>query len=94
MNLTYEICLADYEVILPEIAEIIKAKYLFHEKLIEYEEWWLLGKVGNLCVKFERYEGYYFSKFEASDLAFNVGKSLLWKVYLEQGGNPNTQAKP
>ncbi len=104
MEITYEVCLADYELFLPEMANIIKATYepgsyskaedSFHSNSIDLEEWVLLGEVGRLVVKFERYEGYYFSIFEASDQAFQAGKLLLWKNYIAQGGNAAAQEKP
>ena len=104
MEMTYEICLADYEPLLPEMANIIKAKYEpgsysqaennFHTNCIDLEEWVLLGELGSLVVKFEKYEGYYFSKFEASDQPFKEGKFLLWRSYIAQGGNAAVQENP
>lgn len=100
----YETCLADYESLLSEMAHIIGAEYeagsfskaeeIFHEQSIRSAEWRLTGEYGFLVVKFEEYEGYYFSKFQASNLEFQEGKALLWRSYLEQGGNPNAQEKP
>ncbi|MFN8917525.1 MAG: hypothetical protein ACK5VU_07765 [Burkholderiales bacterium] len=101
---SYEICLADYESVLPALARLLNAKYevgaflkaeeRFHEQRQPLFEWQLSGEFGRLSVKLEEHEGYYFSTFEASDKAFEEGKNLLWQSYLEQGGNPNAQERP
>lgn len=104
MLASYEICLADYESILPKLACIIQATYEagafskaeeeFHGQSLRSKEWRLSGERGSLTVTLEEYEGYYFSKFEALGAEFQEGKVLLWENYLKQGGNPNAQEKP
>ncbi|GAA5162127.1 hypothetical protein [Viridibacterium curvum] len=104
MIATYEICLPDYEPLLPELARIIRAHYEagsfaraeeeFHALSAEAKEWHLSGECGQLTVSFEKHEGYYFSRFQASGSELQKGKALLWKSYLDQGGNPDAQEKP
>lgn len=104
MGTPYEICLADYECLLPELARVIGTDYAhgsfaraedeFHRTGEVTLEWQLRGKFGGLIIKLEEYEGYYFSRFEAPEPQFRTGKELLWKAYLAQGGNPDAQEKP
>jgi len=101
---SYEICLADYESVLPALAKLLNANYdvgaflkaeeRFHEQRQLLSVWQLSGEYGRLSVRLEEHEGYYFSTFEASDQAFEEGKSLLWQTYLQQGGNRNAQERP
>ena len=104
MRTPYKICLADYECLLPALARIIGAEYtngLFEQAEENFcntredtFEWKLLGNFGRLVIKLEKYEGYYFSAFEAPEPQFQAGKELLWKAYLAQNGNANAQEKP
>ena len=104
MGTPYEICVAEFECLLPDIARIIGADYIpgsferadgaFHNGGEDTSEWQLRGKFGYLMIKLEKHEGYYFSRFDAIEPQFQTGKELLWKAYLAQGGNPGAQAKP
>lgn len=100
----YQICLPDYEVILPRLAQLISAEYTrgsfdsaeqtFHASGKDSEEWILNGACGRLTVTFEKYEGYFFSSFTAPEPQHTVGRQLLWQTYIEAGGNPDAQEKP
>lgn len=104
MEAPYTICLSDYEVILPKIADCIGARYetgtfaqveeLFHAERKEKEQWRLQGRIGYIEIMLEKYEGYYFSRFWASEPHFRKGKELLWKRYIAEGGNPDAQQRP
>jgi hypothetical protein len=100
----YRICLADYECLLPALAQVIRAEYAvgsytkasdeFYESDHDSSEWKLVGKLGSLTVLFEQHEGYLFSRFEAQEPELKAGKQLLWNAYLQQGGNPDAQEEP
>jgi hypothetical protein len=100
----YDICLSDYECLLPKLASIVSASYVpgsfdiiderFHQSGEDTLEWHLIGELGQLVIYLEKYEGYYRSSFKGSDPQFQMGKKLLWEAYIEQGGNPNLQRKP
>ena len=101
---SYKVCLSDYETVLPAIAKLINAKYddgafsrakeRFHDERQADYEWQLSGMRGRLAVKFEEYEGYFFSTFEATDEVYDEGKALLWQAYLQQGGNTKAVQSP
>jgi hypothetical protein len=84
---TYEITLADYEPILPELAQIINADYVpgsydisegkFHQNGESSSEWSLTGELGELIIYFEKYEGYDNAAFQAPNPQFQMGKDLL-----------------
>jgi hypothetical protein len=101
----YRICLADYEVVLPEIATAIGATYLpdsfsnvidaFEDNNQSTQEWSLLGTNGcKLVVLLEQYEGYFFSVLHGSGAGYVAAKQLLWDAYISQGGNPDAQERP
>jgi hypothetical protein len=101
---TYDISLADYECLLPELAQIISANYepgsfdsieeQFHRTGDDTLEWSLIGEFGQLVVYLEKYEGYYSSSFKAPEQQFQMGKNLLWEAYIKQGGSPTARKKP
>jgi hypothetical protein len=94
---TYTVVLADYECILPELAQIISADYMpgsydifeekFHQSGKSTSEWFLTGEFGQLIVYFEEYEGYYCSSFKAPNPQFQMGEKLLQEAYVAQRGN-------
>ncbi len=105
MQNPYTIILSDYEVCLPELALIIRAAYHIGEYTAAEDEffasgadesiWTLRGTDGEMRIRFERYEGYYFSDFMAkSSMKAKEGRQLLWRYFLAQGGNPDAQEAP
>jgi hypothetical protein len=104
MERHYRICLADYEPLLIDLSQILGAKYLsgaytlaeeqFQSSFRSQETWALKGQQGILTIEFEKYEGYYFSEFRASEPEFTRGAQFLWQSYLAQGGDPNAQERP
>ncbi len=93
----YEVCLADYECILPLLAELLGASYqggaftaadnCFHEQRLPFSEWVLSGVNGRLVIRLEQYEGYYFATLTASDRIYATAREVLHATCLAQGGN-------
>ena len=97
MNNEFEVCLADYECVLPALAKIIGAQYTdgdftqaedtyYESHREESQEWELVGKYGRLRVLFEQHEGYLFGWLQAQEPQFKEGKQLLWNEFNRQSG--------
>ncbi|MBK8015063.1 MAG: hypothetical protein IPK13_27405 [Deltaproteobacteria bacterium] len=100
----YEICLADYEAVLPALAKCMGATYeagdfskahqMFVDSGMEEAVWLLQGANASLRVRFEAHEDYLFSTLQGAGSEFQQGQKLLWEAYRAQGGNPNAQKEP
>ena len=105
---TYEICLADWEPLLPSLAALLGAPYepgefdraeeQFHARAQAHgparQAWRLAGPAGQLTVWLEAFEGYAFGTLQATDAVLREGGALLWQAYLQQGGNPRAAEPP
>ena len=102
---SYTVCLPDWEDVLPKLCILIGTLYSpgefekyekwFINKGMEKASWDLTGRSGmQLSITLEKYEGYFFGTLKGSGANFQIASELLWKTYLTQGGNPDTQKKP
>lgn len=100
----YGVCLSSHEAVLPAIADLIDASYSADALScaidamsfvgVDAVDWVLEGSRGRYTITVEPAEGYLFAVLEAELALMPAGRALLYKAYLQQGGNPRTQTPP
>ena len=102
---SYEVCLGNWEAVIPQICELIGLSdatdnYLatasaFEDSNNSLQEWSVQGSTGcSLSVTLEQYESYLFGKLTGRGSAFSLAAKLLWNAYIAQGGNRDAQRQP
>lgn len=102
---SYEVCLGDWESVLPKICEVIGATYVpgeftrFEEDCefdaMDLAHWNVSGNSGcKVIIRIEKYEGYFFGTLTGVGEPYRFAANLLWAAYIASGGNPAAQVKP
>ncbi|MEM7404563.1 MAG: hypothetical protein AAF458_04680 [Pseudomonadota bacterium] len=101
---SYEICLGNWEDVLPQVCRAIGAPY-DAESFVAADDrcqsvagampWSVTGTSDcTLTILLERHEGYFFGTLTGSGAAFAEAAQMLWDAYLASGGDAQVRPAP